>query len=102
MGSSHVLLISSGLAVGILVSAFAQKPAAETEAGTALKMDLGEVVEASGLVLEGKVLGGHSAESPEGAIYTDWEIAVDRTWWGRTSRRAPCACPAVSSPTARR
>lgn len=82
MGTGHVILVASGLAVGILVSAFAQRPADESQAGTALKMDLEEVVGASGLVLEGKVLGGHSAESPEGAIYTDWEIAVDRTWWG--------------------
>lgn len=82
MGTSHILLVAAGLAVGILVSAFTQDPSAETHAGTALKMDLGEIVESSGLVFEGKVLGGRSAESPEGAIFTDWQIAVDRTWWG--------------------
>jgi len=82
MGTSRVLVISSGLALGILFSAFAARPIVEILAGTAVEMDLGEVVDNSGLVFEGRVVHGHSAESPLGSIYTDWQIAVDRTWWG--------------------
>ena len=82
IGTSHVLLTASGIALGIIVSAFAQDTAEESQAGTALKMELEEVVQASGLVLEGRIVSGQSATSPEGAIYTDWQIAVDRTWWG--------------------
>jgi len=82
IGTSHVLLTASGIALGIIVSAFAQDTAEQSQAGTALKMELEEVVQASGLVLEGRVVSGQSATSPEGAIYTDWQIAVDRTWWG--------------------
>lgn len=82
MGTSRVLVTSSGLALGILVAAFVGRPLIQTLASTAVEMDLGEVVDHSGLVLEGRVVDGRSAETPEGAIYTDWQIAVDRTWWG--------------------
>jgi len=82
METSRVIVISSGLALGILFSAFAAGPLADALAGTAVEMDLGEVVDHSGLVFEGRVVQGQSAESPHGSIYTDWQIAVDRTWWG--------------------
>lgn len=82
MATSRVLVVSSGLALGILFSAYAAGPIAESLAGTAVEMDLGEVVDSSGLVFEGRVVQGRSAETPQGSIYTDWQIAVDRTWWG--------------------
>jgi hypothetical protein len=82
MATSRVLVVSSGLALGILFSAFVARPMAESLAGTAVEMDLGEVFAHSGLVFEGRVVHGQSAESPLGSIYTDWQIAVDRTWWG--------------------
>lgn len=82
MATSRVLVVSSGLALGILFSAYVARPIAQSMAGTAIEMDLGEVVDNSGLVFEGRVVQGQSAESPLGAIYTDWQIAVDRTWWG--------------------
>jgi len=82
MGSRHIILVASGIAAGLLVAAFAPQIAERSEAGTAVKMDLGEVVDASGLVIEGRVIGGNSGETPEGSIYTDWHIAVNRTWWG--------------------
>jgi hypothetical protein len=82
MDTSRVLVVASGLALGILCSAFVVRPIAESLASTVIEMDLGEVVDNSGLVFEGRVVHGQSAESPEGAIYTDWQIAVDRTWWG--------------------
>ena len=82
MGLSRVLLVSTGLAAGILVSAFSQDPNEESQAGTALEMDLSEVVDASNLVLEGRVVQGRSSTTEDGTIYTDWDIEVDRTWWG--------------------
>ena len=82
MGTSRILLVACGIAAGILVSAFSQDHAPTSQAGTALKMDLGQVVDASGLVLEGRVVNGASGTTDEGIIYTDWEISVDRTWWG--------------------
>lgn len=45
-------------------------------------MDLDEVFQRSELVVEGRVVEGASGETPEGVIYTDWTIAVERTFWG--------------------
>ncbi len=51
-------------------------------AGTAVRMDLDELVEAADLVLEARV----TAESPvlgdNGLVYTDLQLEVERTFWG--------------------
>ncbi|MDF1798389.1 MAG: hypothetical protein P1V81_04375 [Planctomycetota bacterium] len=51
-------------------------------AGTALRMDVPDLVEAADLVLEGRVLSATPVETEEGLIETEYELAVDRTFRG--------------------
>jgi hypothetical protein len=58
-------------------------------AGTALRMDLEQLVEGSDLVLEARVLSQTPLLGSNGLVYTDFELEVQRTFWGedRPSRR---------------
>jgi len=58
-------------------------------AGTALRMDLEQLVEGSDLVLEARVLSQIPLLGSDGLVYTDFELEVQRTFWGedRPSRR---------------
>jgi hypothetical protein len=76
MDTSRVLVVASGLALGILCSAFVVRPIAESLASTVLEMDLGEVVDNAGRVVEGRGVHGPCAEWPEGAVDTGGQIAV--------------------------
>lgn len=51
-------------------------------AGTALRMDVPDLVEAADLVLEGRVLEARAVETPGGLIETEYRVLVDRTWRG--------------------
>ena len=52
------------------------------EAGTALRMDLGEIVGRSELVLEARVVSTTPVEGPGGLVWTDAQLLVDRTFLG--------------------
>lgn len=82
MRPSPFLAVTLGLVIGIALPVFVPILRGSSQAGTAIRMDLEEVFQRSDLVVEGRVLGGSSGETAEGTIYTDWEIAVDRTYWG--------------------
>lgn len=50
-------------------------------AGTALRMDLQELVDRSDLLLEARVVRATPVEV-SGQVHTDYQLLVDRTWWG--------------------
>ena len=52
------------------------------EAGVALRMDLDELVQRSGLVVAGRVVAARALEGPRGRIDTEYTLTVDRTFWG--------------------
>jgi hypothetical protein len=82
MRPTPLLAVTVGLVMGIALPVFVPSLRTPSRAGTALHMDLEEVVRRSALVVEGRVLRGTCGETPNGTIYTDWEIAVERTFLG--------------------
>lgn len=52
------------------------------EAGTAVRLDIDELVDGADLVFEGRVSATRSLESAPGRIETEYTIDVDRTFWG--------------------
>lgn len=71
-----------GAAAAAIALALQQDRAAELEAGTALRMDLAELVDASELVLEARVVSARPVEAPDGLVHTEYQLAVDRTFFG--------------------
>jgi hypothetical protein len=71
----------------------------ELTAGTALRMDLEQLVEGSDLVLEARVLSQTPLLGSDGLVYTDFELEVQRTFWGedRPSRRVRLPGGALST-----
>jgi hypothetical protein len=68
-------------------------------AGTALRMDLEQLVEGSDLVLEVRVLSQTPLLGSDGLVYTDFELEVQRTFWGEDlpSRRVRLPGGALST-----
>lgn len=50
-------------------------------AGTAIRMGIEELVDRAGLVVEGHVASATPVEV-DGVVHTDYQLIVDRTWWG--------------------
>ena len=71
----------------------------DLNAGTALRMDLEQLVEGSDLVLEARVLSQTPVLGADGLVYTDFELEVQRTFWGedRPSRRVRLPGGALST-----
>ena len=71
----------------------------DLNAGTALRMDLEQLVEGSDLVLEARVLSEKPLLGSDGLVYTDFELEVQRTFWGedRPSRRVRLPGGALST-----
>jgi len=71
----------------------------DLNAGTALRMDLEQLVEGSDLVLEARVLSATPVLGSDGLVYTDFELEVHRTFWGedRPSRRVRLPGGALST-----
>lgn len=71
----------------------------ELTAGTALRMDLEQLVEGSDLVLEVRVLSQTPLLGSDGLVYTDFELEVQRTFWGEDlpSRRVRLPGGALST-----
>ncbi|HIF42420.1 MAG TPA: hypothetical protein EYQ74_15160 [Planctomycetes bacterium] len=71
----------------------------DLNAGTALRMDMEQLVEGSDLVLEARVLSQTPLLGTDGLVYTDFELEVQRTFWGedRPSRRVRLPGGALST-----
>lgn len=54
----------------------------QVEAGTALKLDLGGLVDRSELVVEGRVVGMRAIEESSGFVVTEYTLDVGRSFWG--------------------
>ncbi|MCB9915312.1 MAG: hypothetical protein H6828_09200 [Planctomycetes bacterium] len=72
-----------GLAVlGLLAGVPSREPAGDVNAGTALRLELVDLVDAADLVLEARVREARVVETPQGRIETEYVLEVDRTFWG--------------------
>ena len=69
------------IALGSLVMDGRSSPS-DSRAGTAVRMDVEQMVQVADLVLEARVLGARSLETAQGQIETELELDVDRTLYG--------------------
>ncbi len=79
MRSVLTILAVTGLALLLLRPAL-RGPG--VRAGTALRMDVPDLVEAADLVVEGRVLAARAVETASGLVETEYELLVDRTFRG--------------------
>jgi hypothetical protein len=82
MRLSSLLAVLIGSVAGLFVSETAVEQPSAVRAGTALRMDLEDAFERSDLVLEGRVIGKECRAYGDGLVCTDYEISVERTFWG--------------------
>lgn len=73
----------------------------ELTAGTALRMNLEEVVDRSELVIEARVLGATPVLGENGDVFTDYELLVDRTYLGEPAGARTIRLPGGMLPTGR-
>ena len=66
----------------VLLATAPPRPQSAAVAGTAVTMGIAELVDASGLVFEGRVLAAQATEDERGCIQTEYEVLVERTFWG--------------------
>jgi len=66
--------------VALVLRPLLREPA--VRAGTAMRMEVSELVEAAELVVEGRVLASRAVETEDGLIETEYELLVDRTFRG--------------------
>ncbi len=69
------------IALGSLALGGRSSPS-DSRAGTAVRMDVEEMVQAAGLVLEARVLSTRALETASGQIETELELDVDHTFYG--------------------
>ena len=70
------------LAVALALLARSKFGASESDAGTALRMDVAEQVAAAELIVEGRVAAARAFEAPGGKIETEFRLLVARTHFG--------------------
>ena len=88
-----LLAIAAGVAIGFIAPAFLPEFQSRSEAGTAVQLDLDEAFLASDLVVEGLVTAARSGELGDGTIYTDWDLRVERTFWGEEAETRTIRLP---------
>lgn len=93
MRTFPVFAIAVGLTAGFVAPAFFPALRGSSEAGTALRMTLEETFQRSDLVVEGTVVESSCGEDPNGVIYTDWTVQVDRTYWGEEEEQRTIRMP---------
>lgn len=76
----------SGLAIFALFCGLGS-PLEQPQAGTAVRMNLRELTQAAELIIAGRVLAAEALAGPDGAITTELEISVDRTFQGTDAGR---------------
>ncbi|MEM9381968.1 MAG: hypothetical protein AAGB93_18575 [Planctomycetota bacterium] len=82
MRATLLLAVTVGTVLGAALPFFFPALGGTSSAGTAVRMSVEEAFGHADLVLEGRVVSGTSARDAGGMIYTDWEIDVERTFWG--------------------
>lgn len=76
------LLSIGGLVATCLLVMGIPRPESRVSAGTAVRMDVGDLVSSSGLILEGRILTSLVFEHDEGRIETEYLFEVERTFLG--------------------
>lgn len=71
------------------------------DAGVAVRMDLDQLVQRAELVVSGRVLAARAVESPEGRIDTEYELTIDRTFWGEDLGQRTLRMPGGVLPSGR-
>ena len=99
MRLSSLSAVLIGAVTGLFLSDRAVEQPAAVRAGTALRMDLEEAFERSDLVLEGRVTGMESRALGPGLVCTDYEISVERTFWGEDQPSRTICLPGGILPT---
>jgi len=78
--SVPALRAGCGQILAIAVAALLVCPPAR--AGTAVRMEVPELVQNADLVLEARVVGARAVAGPQGRIDTEYTLSVARTFWG--------------------
>lgn len=85
LGAPIWLLVPATLAlVALIATPLLESPSGvePAHAGTAVRMEVSELVDGSGLVLSGRVLEKRCVEAAGGRIDTLYTLEVERTFWG--------------------
>ncbi len=69
-------------ALGLLAVTSLRSTPTGVDAGTAIRMDVADLVDRADLVFEGRVLATRTLQPAPGLIETEYTVAVDRTFWG--------------------
>src|SRR5688572_28414629 len=68
-----------GAALALVLSWIFLRP---VSGGTAVRMDVEDLVHEADLVFEGRVLAASARRDARGLVRTAYTLSVDRTWWG--------------------
>lgn len=79
----RLFALFAGVFAGALLLAPLRSSSGDVAAGTAIKMDVGELAERADLVIEARVLGMHALEEADGRIETEFQLEVRRTFIGQ-------------------
>ena len=96
MRSTFLCVAAALLGAGLALDPAPSDPAA----GTAVRMDLGELVDRAGLLFEGHVVSATPVDI-DGDVFTDYQLIVDRTWWGDDLGSRTVRLPGGALPTGR-
>jgi hypothetical protein len=78
----RLLVLFAGVTAGAFALAALRLDSGDVAAGTALKMDVGELSRRAELVVEARVLGMDAVEVADGRIETEFQLEVQRTFRG--------------------
>lgn len=98
MRGTHLLALGALAALAIVHGRRVTEP---LEAGTALRMELEQVVGHADLVVEGRVLDAHPVAGPNGDVFTDYDLRVDRTFLGASAAARTVRLPGGMLPSGR-
>lgn len=91
-------VVAACVAIGLVLCWPAPAPA---DAGSALRMNLEELVEGSALVVEARVQAAHPGRDARGLIYTDYDLDVERTFYGADAPTRTVRLPGGMLPSGR-
>lgn len=77
MRSTFICVAAALFGAGLALDPASSHP----EAGTAIRLDVDGLVDRADLVVEAYVASATPVEI-DGDVYTDYQLLIDRTWWG--------------------
>lgn len=91
-------VVAACAVIGIVLCWPAPAPA---DAGSAIRMNLEELVEGSALVVEARVQAARSGADARGLVYTDYDLEVERTFYGTDAPTRTVRLPGGMLPSGR-